>query len=289
MSLDSYRGERVAVVGAAGFIGRWVARLLTERGARLALVVRDPQAAVKVFARYRIEGEVWDRPALDQIRPSFTFNLAGYGVDRSQTDETTAYEVNARLVETLCRGWPEQVLVHAGSGAELHPVTAYGRSKLEGSQALERLAKQLPLKAVTARLFTVYGPGERSGRLLPALMEAARMGDPVSLTAGTQRRDFTYVEDAAEALLRLGLAGAGFGEAVNVASGRLVSVREFAETAARLLGMSPEQLRFGEIPTRPEEFEYPAVAVERLLSLAGWIPPTDIAEGIAKTIAFHAD
>ena len=81
------------------------------------------------------------------------------------------------------------------------------------------------MRAVTARLFTVYGPGEHCGRLLPSLIEAARAEKPLELTAGTQLRDLTYVEDVAEGLLRLGLAQAEPGSVVNLATGHLTMVR----------------------------------------------------------------
>ena len=88
----SYRGVRTAVFGAAGFIGRHVARALSEAGASNLLVVRDRSAAEDVLARYAIHGRIHvidlEQPgAIDSwIRneaPSVIFNLAGYGVDRT--------------------------------------------------------------------------------------------------------------------------------------------------------------------------------------------------------------
>ncbi len=123
------------------------------------------------------------------------------------------------------------------------PTTLYGRTKLQGTRVLAEGGPALGLRAITARLFTVYGPGEHPGRLLPALLQAARTGRPLELSAGTQCRDFTYIEDVAEGMLRLGRS-AGDNTIVNLATGRLTSVRTFAETAAGILGIACSNLRF---------------------------------------------
>jgi nucleoside-diphosphate-sugar epimerase len=71
---------------------------------------------------------------------------------------------------------------------------------------------------------------------------------------------------------------------VNLATGRLTSVRSFAETAAQVLSVPPERLEFGAIPTRAEEMEHAEVTVERLRRMIGWVPSTAIEDGIRRTL-----
>jgi nucleoside-diphosphate-sugar epimerase len=144
-------------------------------------------------------------------------------------------------------------------------------------------AARTGVHATVARLFTVYGPGEHRGRLLPSLLEAATGDGPVPLTAGTQQRDFTWVGDVVEGLLRLGALGGEPPGLVNLATGRLVTVREFVERAAAVLRIAPERLRFGALPTRPEEMAHDDVSVARLERLTGWRPATSIEEGVRRT------
>src|SRR5439155_25919027 len=111
----------------------------------------------------------------------------------------------------------------------------------------------------------VYGPGEQADRLLPSLQRAAVASTRVSLTAGDQLRDFTYVEDVAEGLLRLAAAETRPQAAiVHLATGRLTSVRTFAETAAAVFGIDPLRLDFGAMPKRPDEIRYGPVDIARL-------------------------
>lgn len=315
----NYQDTRVAVLGASGFVGRWVAGALGACGAKLFLVVRDPGRAQVLFERYAIEGEAIAvdlgdesgklEASLERIRPAIVFNLAGYGVDRSERDEDTAFRINRdllpRLCETLARidagDWTGQRIVHVGSaleygeiGGDLHessqprPSTLYGRSKLAGSLALAQCCDRLDVKGLTARLFTVYGPGEHAGRLLPALIETANSGEVLPLTEGLQQRDFTYVEDVAHGLLRLGVDNTPGGAIVNLATGRLMTVRQFVETAARVLSIPAARLRFGAIPTRAEEMAHLPVSIERMRRMIDWIPETDVSEGVRRTAAFLA-
>jgi nucleoside-diphosphate-sugar epimerase len=125
--------------------------------------------------------------------------------------------------------------------------------------------------------------------LLPSLIEAARTGQTIRLTDGRQRRDFTYVADVAEGLLRLGMSSAEPGEIVNLATGRLIAVRQFVEQAAHILNISEERLLFGALPTRPEEMNHSPVAIDRLRRLTGWTPPTGIQDGIRGAWDFYKD
>lgn len=314
-----YRGARVLVLGASGFVGRWVARELTRAGADLVLVVRDATAAKRLFARSDVRGTLQavdlERdgalPALLRaVRPAVVFDLAGHGVDPSERETTPENEgrgwrLNAELPAALARGlpalcdpdWPHRALVRAGSVLELgnvggdlaedgpaRPTTPYGLSKLAGTQAVDREARENGLPALTARLFTLYGPGEHAGRLLPDLLATRASGEPLLLSAGEQRRDFTFIADAAEGLLRLGLSAGPPGEVVNLATGTLTSVRDFAERAARVLGLAPELLRFGELPTRAWEQAHDPPTLARLAERTGWRPTVGIEEGVRRTL-----
>lgn len=311
----AYRGRTVLVLGGGGFIGQHVVQMLSESGAEVHAVVRpgSPGPAATPHTA-TLEADLSRRGAISQVisatRPAITFNLAGYGIDPAERNDDLAASINVELVDELVRAcgrdadatWPGQHLVHVGSALEygtaigdLHegttarPNTLYGRTKLAGTTALTAAVSAGTLRGVTTRLFTVYGPGEHAGRLLPSLIAALRTRAALALTAGTQRRDFTYVGDVAEGLLRLGcLADTNIG-VVNLATGRLTSVRHFAERAADVIGLPRDLLQFGPVATRPEEMDHDDVSIARLVTLSGWSPPTGIEEGVrAALTASHS-
>jgi nucleoside-diphosphate-sugar epimerase len=316
-SMQRYRGLIVVVLGGSGFLGRWVARKLCLQGALVHLVVRNRAHAKTVFAQYGVDGEIFEldlandagalRDLLLAVRPVITFNLAGYGIDHAERDEEASYKTNAQLVSAVCdalavlkpRRRLGQEIIHVGSALEYgaiggnlaedsepKPTTIYGKSKLAGTQALTERCRTLGISGLTARLFTLYGPGEHEDRLLPSLLRCGETGELLEMTSGTQQRDFTYVEDAAEGLLRLGLANTSPGSIVNLATGRLASVRSFAETAASLLRIPSDQLKFGALATRAEEMAHSAVSIDRLRDIVAWSPTISIADGISRTLRF---
>jgi nucleoside-diphosphate-sugar epimerase len=311
---SAYRGQRVLVTGASGFIGRWVGRALAQAGADLWLAGRDRAAVQAVCqccdftgtlceADFAREGEF--ARLLREARPAVTFNLAGYGIDREEKDDALAAVLNTRLVSEILKTlaeqgselWPGQQLVHTGSAFEYGavegtvnedtpptPVATYGRTKLAATEQVAAAASQ-GMRVTAARLFTVYGPGEHANRLLPSLMRAAQTGETLPMTGGKQQRDFTYVEEVAEGLLRLGVQREPVGT-INLATGRLTSIREFAETAAELLGLRAGQLQLGALPYRGDETQQGPTDVTRLKKLLFWRPVVTVREGIRKTIEF---
>ncbi|MFN7979820.1 MAG: NAD-dependent epimerase/dehydratase family protein [Vicinamibacterales bacterium] len=312
------RDRRVLVLGATGFIGRWVAREASRAGARVTLAARDTARASAVAAAYEITGTIAGVDVLDRgdvaalvrdVRPEITFNLIGYGVDRRETDTTLADAINVELVQHLLplvaevsarHDWPGLQFVHTGSALEygmasghlaedtaVNPSTVYGRTKLAATQLVAGAAAT-GLRAVTARLFTVYGPGEHDGRLLPSVLAARSASAPIPMTNGLQQRDFTYVGDVVEGLLRAAVQPAAPWPTVNLATGRLHTVRQFVGDAERALGLTPGRFQFGALPTRAEEQTHDAVTVDRVRQWLGWVPDTPIAEGVAATAAFLA-
>ncbi|HJU74408.1 MAG TPA: NAD-dependent epimerase/dehydratase family protein [Gemmatimonadaceae bacterium] len=307
----AFDGRRAVVTGASGFIGRWVVRALAERGAHVLAVGRDRVAVETALRDARGQIEIIESDLelmtpgwITPLAPDVVFNLAGYGVDRTERDETTAWRINHYVVQalaietsTLGGDWPHARLVHTGSALEYgmtagdlredspaSPTTLYGKTKLGATRELARLGQTSGLRAIVARLFTVYGPGEHAGRLLPTILAAARHNEPIPLTDGTQRRDFAYVEDVVEGLLRLAVSDAAPGEVVNLASGVMQSVRTFVERAADAAGIDRDRLQFGALPTRPEEMEHSGVSVAKLQRLTGWTPSADIVAGVRRTI-----
>jgi len=309
-------GKRVLLVGGAGFIGRWVARRLNATGCELWLAGRSRETMLSVARDYGIRCQVLVADfsvagsfatSYWQVQPALTFNFAGYGIRPDEQDETLARNINANLpaeiTETIGAAPGKKrngvQLFHAGSGAEYgpvcgpvtetaeeHPASLYAATKREGTRRLLDIAAQRGVRAICARFFTVYGVGEHAGRLFPSLFRAARLREKVALSAGTQTRDFTYVEDVAEGALRLACANVDSPAVVNVATGAMRPVREVILEAAAALGLRAEQMQFGAEPARTHDFAQGAVDTTKLRRLTGWTPQTTVSDGIKRMQEF---
>ncbi|MCB9781286.1 MAG: NAD(P)-dependent oxidoreductase [Alphaproteobacteria bacterium] len=271
------------LLGATGFLGRQVAARVptAEAPDRLDVDLEDP-------------GEV--RALLADSPPRTVFLCAGALPD---ADPLAMARLNTRLPVLLVELLPAgSTLVLAGSVAEVggrdvheetpcRPTTAYGRSKATGAGAALQIGPTRGVRVVAPRFFQLYGPGEAPHRLLPSLRRAARTGEPLPLSSGRQLRDFTWVGDAADAMVAL----AGHPDAqgvVNVATGRLTSVEAFARAVAEALGLDPGLLRFGARRPGPEgedPWAHDAVPLHRLRALGLSPPAVSLAEGIPLALS----
>ena len=310
---DAFRGVRTLVLGASGFIGRWVARALAEAGADLTMVARNGDAAAQldrwgahgVVRVANLQDAAEARRIVTAHAPDIVFNLAGYGVDRAERDARVAHALNAQLPANLAdalasiapTSWKGARLVHVGSALEYGvadgdlredsvalPTTVYGRTKHAGTVAVTRIARAKNLRAVTARLFTVFGPGEHSGRLFPILVRAAGTKLDIPLSEGRQRRDFAFVGDVAAKLMELANVETLPGEVINLASGTMHPVRDFVCQAADALGIEKKRLIFGALEVRPEEMSHRSVVVDRLRELTGESLSGDLNDIVARAV-----
>lgn len=124
----------------------------------------------------------------------------------------------------------------------VNPVSPYGSSKWLGELAVSHFGSVYGLRHVILRLFNVYGPGQNpsyAGVVASFLERALRGGPLVIYGDGEQTRDFIYVDDVSEVVLRIIEEDAFDGEVYNVGTGRPVTIRMLAEAVKRVVGRDP--------------------------------------------------
>jgi nucleoside-diphosphate-sugar epimerase len=296
------------VTGGTGFIGRHLVRRMAMAGHEVTLLQRSTEqvagAAELLPVAELTPGAV--HAALRDRQFEWVFHLAGYGVRPEDRDIESMFRINVELsraiVDALGRGSvPPRAVVLAGSGSEYrlegvnepvaedHPLETeklYGASKAAGGLCALATGAALGVPVAVARFFGVFGPGEPKHRLLPSLVSNLLAGRRVSLSAGLQRRDSLYVDDAVEALVALAnaLEAAPGRVVVNVASGKPETVRAFSETCAKVLEAPLDLLGFGDLSMRPDEVMCFSGDPSRLQQLTGWRPRHDLTSGIERTI-----
>jgi nucleoside-diphosphate-sugar epimerase len=301
---------RALVTGAEGFLGANLVRHLLATGHE-AIALSRPGGTT-----WRLEGLAAEvrtieldlretsaiEPVLTETRPQWIFHLAAHGAYSWQRDAERMIGVNVAATAALleaARTTNVQAFVNVGSSSEyglkahapredawLEPNSHYAVTKAAGTH-LTALAAAAGLPAVTLRMYSIYGPWEDPGRLIPALVREATRGKLPPLVGPDTARDFVYVGDCCEALLRAAALGApgGPGATLNIGSGRQTTLEELVELARRALGVR-ELPEWSTMEGRGWDTNVwvsdPRAAFERL----GWRVSTDLGEGLARTAAW---
>ena len=238
---------KIAVTGAAGFIGRHVVAELERRSLSPILVCRSHGAESPAVAKHRVVTfDIGDPPpdVFDALeRPDALIHLAWGGLPHYQSlhhfevELPVHYAFLKRLVESglqncvvtgTCFEYGQQA-GQLGEDVDTRPGNPYGFAKDALRRQLEFLRQKTAFNLTWARLFYLYGEGQSPGSLLPQITNAVRQGSlEFAMSGGEQLRDYLPVSAAAAYLVSLALSGRDHG-IVNVCSGTPISVRKLVE------------------------------------------------------------
>lgn len=165
------------------------------------------------------------------------------------------------------------------------PYSPYGVTKLAAEHLCGVYARNWGLPTVSLRYFTVYGGGQRPDMALHRMILAAMGGPPFPLFGdGSQRRDFTHVDDIVDANLRAATAEVEPGGVINLAGGSDATVTDLLrlveEAAGRAVAVERRPAAPGDVARTGGDTE----CAQRWL---GWTPGVELAEGIAEQVAWQ--
>jgi UDP-glucose 4-epimerase len=303
--------NRVLLTGGAGFIGSHVADELVRRGA--AVVVIDDLSAGErsnlSWAEERgarlVVGDVRDRELLDRELDgvSVVLHMACDNLRASLANPERSHDVNA--TGSLC-----MALAAAAAGVErfvyvssseaygsavripmdedhpLRPTTVYGAAKAAGELYAQACSRAYGLPVTVIRPFNSYGPRSHasgtSAEVIPKFATRILAGlPPVIFGGGQQTRDFTWVEETARGIVAATESDELVGEAVNIAFGRSVSVREISDLLLEILG---SDLEAEVVESRPGDVDSHVADTSKARSVLGFEARISIREGLERYV-----
>jgi nucleoside-diphosphate-sugar epimerase len=321
MSLDTFfEGKQILITGGLGFIGSTLARRLVACRANVTLVDSlIPEYGGNLF---NIEGiqdkvrvnisDVRDRHSMRYLvrGQDFLFNLAGQASHLdSMEDPETDLEINCRaqlsLLET-CRNYnPSLKLIYAGTrqiygkpryvpvdeGHPLRPTDVNGIHKLAGEFYHLLYYDVYGIPTTVLRFTNTIGPRMRikdaRQTFLGIWIRCCLQNTPFQVWEGNQLRDFTYVDDAVDALLLAAASPPATGETFNLGGDRAVSLAELAERLVMICGQGTfEVIRFPDARKKIDIGDYFSDD-RKIRSLLGWEPKIDLEEALRRTVAFY--
>lgn len=302
----------VALTGGTGFVGNAIARMLSEAGCKLRLLIRQPSAAdrFRSMDAVTVHGSLSDRDSLARLLDGADWVVHAAGAIKAINAEQFV-EVNrdgaARIAEAAAGAEVNGFVLVSSLAARSPLVSAYARSKRMGeSEVMSRLSR-----AVVLRPPVVYGPGDRE--TLP-MFRAARYGYFLIPGPPESRLSFIHVDDFASAVLAVitaretltgtfetddGTVG-GYGwseiaEALAAAVGRPVrqiTVPRPVLRAAGMLALATARITRKPLMLRPDkvnELRHPdwVCRDSRFQEVTGWHARFSAADGFMHAVAWY--
>ncbi len=317
--------RRFLVTGAAGFIGMHVAqRLLADGGEVVGVDILDPyyDVALKEARLARLTGtpgfEFARVDLADAAATAGLFRDGGFthvvhlaaqpGVRHSLRDPGAYLRNNVvafgHVLEGARHGGVAH-LVYASSSSVYganhtlpfsedqnvdHPVSLYAATKKADELMAYSYSHLYGLPATGLRFFTVYGPWGRPDMSPMIFARAILAGEPIKVfNHGRMRRDFTYVDDIVEGVVRVldrppQRTDAAPHAVYNIGHHEAVELEVFIATLERLLGRRAIKEY---LPMQPGDVPATFAAIDRLQALTGFAPSTSLDEGLARFVAWY--
>ncbi len=300
------------VTGGAGFIGSHLAEELLRRGHTVRVVdslITGKRQNLEVLKGVEfLEGDLADMDVAQRAVKGMEYVLhqaAIPSVPRSVKDPITSNRANIDAsLNTLvaARDGGVKRLVYAGSSSAYGdtptlpkredmptaPLSPYALQKLVAEQYGQMFTKLYGFETVTIRYFNVFGPRQDPGSpysgvislFATSLLEGRQ---PVIYGDGEQTRDFTYIANVVDGVLRAVEAPQAAGEVINVATGGRISLNELLRTMQAIVGSSVKPIykdgRAGDVRDSQAD-------ISKARELLGYVPKVSLEEGLTHTLAW---
>lgn len=306
--MKALNGLEVVVTGGAGFIGSHLCRTLVENSAKVTVFDNlssgkiDNIKDIKTKLKF-VQGDIRDPEKLIEATKNckVIFHLAAQSsVPFSMENPKEDCEINVvGTVNVLeaARKARARVVFASSSAAygnpkikptpetyPTHPIAFYGLTKLLGEKYCRFYNENYGLEVVMLRIFNVYGPNCH-GAIYDFLNKLRSNPDKLEvLGTGMQSRDFIYVSDMVNFLLKAATSPTAVGEVFNVGTGITTTVSELAKIMVSLLGLKGVDIYFKGGQAWEGDMDITLADNNKAVNMLKWKPQVSLEEGLQKII-----
>ena len=305
--MHQFKNKSILVIGGTGFIGINLVKKFLQLGAKvtsLSLKKKNYKEKHKNLKQEFCDYENFTILKSKITNPfEYVVNLGGYIDHRKYFNQEGRKVIDNHFVSTLnllsilkreklkrylhigtCDEYGENVSPIKEDSRE-DPITSYAFAKLASINLLIMLNKTENFPATALRLFLVYGPYQKTDRLIPQVIGGCLIKKSFPVSKGTQLRDFCYVDDVVSAIILSLLKRKALGQIFNVGSGKPVSVKFIINKISKIIKNGKPQ--FNKIPFRKNENLKLYPSIKKISGFLGWKPKTSLNQGLEKTINYY--
>lgn len=299
--------DRILITGGTGFIGKRLAAKCLEYTPFVTCIGLSDSNNKRILPGVEFLFEdLSSKKEVETIfkgrRFDYVFNFSGY-IDHTPYFKGGREVINAHLIGLMnvidCIDKDKlKGFVQIGTSDEYgnnpapqketmreQPISPYSIAKVASSHFIQMLYDTERFPGTVLRFFLVYGPGQDDQRFLPQIIKMCLRNEKFKASEGKQLRDFCYIDDVVEAVVRSALSPCTKGQVINVASGIPVSIMEMIKRVVNIIGGGKPQ--FGAIPYRKGENMELYADISNAKRMINWMPVTSLEEGLNKTIEYY--
>ena len=295
--------KKILITGGTGFIGYHLSKRCINLGWSVtSLSSSSPKPNKKIQGVKYIKVDIRNKKKLFKIKKDFDYivNLAGY-VDHSNKKKTLeSHYIGCQNLASLFLNKKIKKFVQIGSSIEYGKLrspqkenkknshstfSVYGKAKLSSTKYLMTMYKKKKFPATVIRLYLVYGPKQDINRVIPITIKNALLDKKFNCSSGLQFRDFIFIDDVINAILKTLKNKKTNGEIINIGTSKPVKIKDLIIRICFLVGSGKPI--FGKIKLRKDEIRYLYPNISKAKKILKWMPKISLNTGLKRTIKFY--
>ena len=295
--------NKILITGGTGFIGHHLSKRCIKLGWSVTSLSSNSPKPNKIIQGVKyIKVDIRDKKKLFKIKKDFDYvvNLAGY-VDHSNKKKTLeSHYIGCKNLASLFLNKKIKKFVQVGSSIEYgksrspqvenkknsqSTFSIYGKAKLLSTKYLMAIYKKEKFPATVIRLYLVYGPKQDINRVIPITIKNALLDKKFNCSTGLQFRDFIYIDDVINAILKTLKNIKTNGEIINIGSNKPVRIKDLIIRICSLVGSGKPI--FGKIKLRKDEIKSLYPNINKAHKILKWGPKISLNTGLKRTIKYY--
>ena len=293
--------KKILIVGGTGFIGHYLAKKCSKKYnvTCLSLNKLDDKKKLK-YVNYICADISKNSSLIKKLNRDFDIvvNLGGY---INHSDKNLAIGTHFNGCKNLINFFQKKkidLFIQIGSSTEYgkqkapnnennfgQPKTIYAKSKLNASKYLVNFSKKKNFPFVILRFYQVYGPAQNNNRLIPIVINSALKNLKFKCSSGLQGKDFLYITDAVDAIIKCFRNKNIVGEIINIGSGNSITVKNLILKIVKKINSGKPI--FGALEMRSDEPKDSYPSLKKAKKILSWSPKISLDKGLIKTISYY--
>lgn len=294
--------KKVLIIGGTGFLGSHLCNFLHNKKFEIDVLSRNKiEKKLKRINYYYadIGNKKQIKRKLKNNQYNFIFNFGGNINHKDKRQVIKSHYIGLKNLLDIFSKKKIQLFVQIGSSMEYgknkfqkkkedmicSPNSYYGYAKLEATKLCIKKYKEENFPVIVLRLFQVYGPKQKTNRLVPYVINNCLNEKNFKVTKGDQLRDFLYVKDFISLLYKIILSKKKItGKIFNVGYGKPIRVKNIIKKILSIINKGVP--KYNEIKLRKEEPQILYPNINKISRFFNWKPKVSIDDGLRNTIKF---